>query len=76
MDKATITLIGPLGVGKSTLAALLSAKLGLPRCCYDDLKFEYLNDAGFDLSEAHEIRDAHGLHAMCMYTIRFGIDVL
>ncbi|XOV83318.1 MAG: hypothetical protein ACFHXK_21010 [bacterium] len=76
MDRSTITLIGPLGVGKSTLAQLLSQKLALPRCCYDDLKLAYLEDAGFKLSEAHRIRDADCIHAMCMYTNQFGIDVL
>lgn len=76
MDETTITLIGPLGVGKSTIADLLSSDLGLPRCCYDDLKLGYLADSGFELAEAHRIRDADGLYAMCMYTNRFGIDVL
>ncbi len=72
----TLVLMGPLGVGKSTLAALLSPVLGIPCCAYDDLKVEYLEEAGFDLEEAHRIRDTDGMHAMCMYTNRFGNDVL
>ncbi len=69
-------LIGPLGVGKSTIAAKLANSLQKPRCCFDEVKFDYLSEAGFDLKTAHDIRDAKGIFAMWLYANRFSIEVL
>jgi shikimate kinase len=65
-----------MGAGKSTIASLLSETLRLPRCCYDELKLDYLAQVGFDLSEAQRLRDIEGVYEMCMYTNQFGISVL
>lgn len=56
-----IILIGPLGAGKSTLAALLAERLGVPRCPMDMERWPYMEEAGYDPAIADEIkrRDRH-----------------
>jgi len=76
VTETPIILLGPLGVGKSTIAAKLSSALGLPRCCYDEIKSGYLEGAGFELRQAHRIRDTKGMYEMCMYTNQFAVEVL
>lgn len=56
-----IILIGPIGAGKSTLAALLAERLGVPRCAMDDERWPYMQEAGYDPAVTDEIkkRDRH-----------------
>ena len=71
-----IVLIRPLGVGKSTAAEILAPRLGLERCCYDEIKVEYLQQAGLDLEEARRIRDEQGVFEMFQYTNQFEVEAL
>ena len=63
----TILLIGPIGVGKSTQAELLSKELGKPRCSYDEVKYEYRKNIGYSDKMAQSIHDESGLYAMFSY---------
>ena len=51
-----IILIGPIGAGKSTLAALLAGRLGVPRCCMDEERWPYMQEVGYDPAVADGIR--------------------
>jgi hypothetical protein len=56
-----IILIGPIGAGKSTLAARLAERLGVPRCAMDVERWPYMQEAGYDPAVADQIkkRDKH-----------------
>ena len=64
MAMETIILMGPIGVGKSTQAELLSQELGQRRCSYDEVKADYRNKIGYSVETAHAINDKHGLYAI------------
>jgi shikimate kinase len=53
----TIILIGPIGVGKSTVGKLLSEKLGLPQVSMDELRTGYYREAGYDEELARRKRE-------------------
>lgn len=44
----TIILIGPMGVGKSTVGTHLAKKLGLAYVSLDELQWDYYKEIGFD----------------------------
>jgi hypothetical protein len=48
----SVVILGPMGVGKSSLARLLAPRLNMPRCCIDDVQWGYLPDFGFDHHKA------------------------
>jgi adenylate kinase family enzyme len=52
----TIILIGPIGVGKTTQAQLLSKELNAPVCTYDQVKYKYRKNIGFDQKIAASIQ--------------------
>jgi shikimate kinase len=54
--KNNIILIGPIRVGKSTQADLLSEKLSMPRCDVDDIRLKYYKEIGYDEKKADELR--------------------
>ena len=72
----TIILMGPIGVGKSTQAELLSKELDQPRCSYDEVKAEYRKRVGFSNKTAQSIHDEHGLYAMISYMNEFKSQIL
>jgi shikimate kinase len=72
----TIILMGPIGVGKSTQAELLSKELGQPRCSYDAVKGEYRKKAGFNTKTAKSIHEEQGLYAMLSYMNEYKSQIL
>jgi len=67
----TIILIGPIGVGKSTQAKLLSEELGMPRCSYDDVKGKYWKELGVSQKMVCDIKNKQGTYAMLSYMNEF-----
>ncbi|MCU0493968.1 MAG: hypothetical protein MUD01_20450 [Chloroflexaceae bacterium] len=43
-----LVLIGPIGVGKTTVSELLGARMGLPVVCLDEIAGSYYAEVGFD----------------------------
>lgn len=72
----TIVLMGPIGVGKSTQAELLSQKLERPRCCYDDVKGRYLKQAGFDPKNALSSNGDQSEYGMFCYKNKYRCEIL
>jgi len=67
-----IVLIGPVGIGKSTVSALLSQRLGLPKISMDDLIFGYMAEVGFSESHWKEIMEKQGKPGAYRYLKVFG----
>jgi hypothetical protein len=53
--RSEIVLIGPMGAGKSTLAVLLAARLGLPRVSADFLSAAHHAGLGYDAAYVREL---------------------
>lgn len=69
--KSNIILMGPIRVGKSTIAQLLSAKLGLPRISLDDVRWTYYREIGYKEELARQINQTGGLVALVFYWKQF-----
>ena len=68
----TIILIGPLGVGKSTIGHLLAEKLGLPQCSVDLVRWAYYDEIGFDHAFASQIAQSdQGIRGQLRYSEPF-----
>jgi len=65
--KFEIILIGPVGSGKSTIAALLSKRLGLPRRSMDEVRWKYYEEIGYDRDLAREKLTEAGLWGLYRY---------
>ena len=52
---SSIILIGPIGVGKTTVGRLLAERLVLPLCSVDDVRSGYYEKVGYDKSRAASI---------------------
>ena len=72
----TIILTGPIGVGKSTQAKLLSNELGQPLCVYDQVKDKYRYKIGLDREKALTINKEQGIYAMLCYMNEFKAKIL
>jgi shikimate kinase len=59
-----IVLIGPPGSGKSTIAMLLAARLGLPRICLDETRWRYFYEIGYDAALADKLLAQAGFAAV------------
>jgi shikimate kinase len=66
-----IILIGPICVGKSTLAALLAARLALPRIEVDELRWHYFEQTAYSKDEARRIHAAEGNLGVLRYSKPF-----
>ena len=67
MERSELILIGPIGAGKSTLAALIAEKTGLLQCPMDRYRWRYYAEIGYDPEHAKELRKEHGFHAIYEY---------
>jgi shikimate kinase len=65
--RSTIILIGPIGTGKSTVAALLAEKLNLPRCSMDEFRWNYYAEIGYDSEIAKQKREVEGFWGLYRY---------
>ena len=62
-----IILIGPQGVGKSTVGELLAAQLGLPQCSMDEHRWTYYREIGYDAALAKQKSDTEGAWGIIRY---------
>lgn len=58
--RSEIILIGPMGVGKSFIAELLSKKIGKPHIVVDQIRFDYYLKIGFDRETERKIGEEKG----------------
>jgi hypothetical protein len=64
---ADIILIGPPGTGKSTVGELLAAKLQVPQCSMDEVRWEYYREIGYDAEVQKNLWEQHGFDAVVVY---------
>jgi shikimate kinase len=64
---APVVLIGPVSVGKSTVAALLADRPGWPNVSMDDACAKYHAEIGFDQAESDRRRQTDGMWAAYRY---------
>lgn len=62
-----VVLIGPIGAGKSTVAALLAEALGVPRRSMDELRASYYAELGYDEAHAEALRESEGMPGLYTY---------
>lgn len=67
LAKFEVVLIGPIGSGKSTIAALLSKRLGLPRRSIDEVRWKYYDEIGYDLDVARHKHNQDGFWGLYHY---------
>ncbi len=60
-------LTGPIGVGKTTTAELLAARLDVPQVSMDDLRWDYYNELGYDQDLAAQIEEREGFWGLYRY---------
>jgi shikimate kinase len=70
--RGEIVLIGPVGVGKTTVSKLLSERLGIPKVSMDDILFGYFREVGFDEAHWKLIAEKLGKPAAYRYLKVFG----
>ena len=71
-----VVLIGPLGAGKTTVAALLGQALGLPVVALDDVRWNYYAEVGYDADEAAMREAREGFIAKYQYWKPFEIHAV
>ena len=62
-----VVLIGPIGAGKSTVAALLADALGVPRQSIDAFRSIYYSELGYDEAYADALRESEGMLGLYRY---------
>lgn len=62
--KSIILLIGPMSVGKSTIAKLLSSKLSIPRYELDDVRQRFYTEIGYSERLASRIVGEEGMNEL------------
>jgi len=70
---ANIILIGPVKAGKSTVAALLGQQLEMPVFDFDEQRWQYYEEIGYDKDMAQTIREEQGVAALAEYWKPFDI---
>lgn len=71
-----ILLIGPMGVGKSTVARLLADRLARPRCDLDELRWTYFAEIGFDRKLERQAWERDGISGVVRYWQPFELHAL
>ena len=71
-----IVLIGPMRVGKSTIARLLAERLGIPQASLDAQGWKYYTAAGFNMDRARRLREVEGELSSYRYLERFLLPAL
>jgi shikimate kinase len=71
-----VILIGPMKVGKSTVARLLAERLGLERNGLDKRRWAYFAEIGYDESYAHRLAQDEGMQALLRYWKRFEVHAV
>lgn len=67
MSKSIVVLIGPMSVGKSTLAKKLAKQLGVPRVELDEVRGRFYNEIGYDEKHASDIIGQEGMLGLLQY---------
>lgn len=74
--EANILLIGPMGAGKGTLAALLAERLGRQRVELDELRWAYFAEIGFDQAVQRDIGEREGIAGVLRYWQPFEVHAV
>lgn len=72
-----IILIGPIGVGKTTVGRLLADNLGLPLCSVDEVRSDYYEKVGYDQSLVSSIAASEqGVRGVLRYAEPFDVRMI
>jgi len=71
-----IILIGPMNVGKSTVARLLAVRLGIPRHSLDQNRWGYFKEIGFDEDHARQLYETESIEAALHYCKPFEVHAV
>lgn len=74
--KLPIVIIGPMAVGKSSVAEILSKKLSLPRCAVDTIRTSYYEKAGLDLEIEEKLRTGEDFWKYVAFIRSYEIDAV
>lgn len=67
MPEEPIILIGPMCAGKSTVAEILAARLGMPQVVMDDLRWDYYEETDYDKGKARQLHEAGDTLGLLQY---------
>jgi len=74
---STIILIGPLGAGKTTVGRMLAARLNLPFCSVDEVRWDYYPQVGYDRTTAAQIATSEqGIRGVLRYSQPFDAHMI
>jgi len=74
--KSIVILIGPMSVGKSTLAKKLAKLLGVPRVELDEVRGRFYSEIGYDEQFASEIVGKEGMKGLIQYWKPFQVHAV